>query len=156
MRSTVVGFPQGSTRTPRRASGQRPRCGRTPRTRPRPCWTLCSCWIRSHQPRQSVFDPRSPLRPQSDATPGVDRPTHEAGTMRVNGTLLARIRHRIRVGRLNMRLGIQIAPSTYIAKGAMIQTDSDGRSLGGRIRITEGVTLSHGVMLSPYRAHHLV
>jgi acetyltransferase-like isoleucine patch superfamily enzyme len=70
--------------------------------------------------------------------------------MRVNGTLLARIRHRIRVSRLNRRLGIQIAPSTYIAKGAMIQTDSDGRSLGGRILISEGVTISDGVIIATY------
>ena len=70
--------------------------------------------------------------------------------MRPNGALLERIRHRIRVSRLNMRPGIQIAPATYIAKGAMIQTDSDGRSFGGRILVSEGVTISDGVIIATY------
>src|SRR2546427_3588101 len=70
--------------------------------------------------------------------------------MRPNGALLERIRHRIRVSRLNMRPGIRIAPATYIAKGAMIQTDSDGRSFGGRILVSEGVTISDGVIIATY------
>jgi acetyltransferase-like isoleucine patch superfamily enzyme len=70
--------------------------------------------------------------------------------MRANSTLLARIRHRICVTRLNMRPGIQIASSTYIAKSAMIQTDSDGCSFGGRILISDGVTISDGVILATY------
>ena len=70
--------------------------------------------------------------------------------MRPNGALLERIRHRIRVSRLNMRPGIQIAPATYIAKGAMIQMDSDCRSFGGRILVSEGVTISDGVIIATY------
>jgi acetyltransferase-like isoleucine patch superfamily enzyme len=66
------------------------------------------------------------------------------------GRLLRRIRHRIRVGRLNMRPGIKIAPRTYIAKSAMIQTDSDGCSLGGRILISNGTTISDGVIIATY------
>jgi acetyltransferase-like isoleucine patch superfamily enzyme len=49
-----------------------------------------------------------------------------------------------------MRPGIQIASSTYIAKSAMIQTDSDGCSFGGRILISDGVTISDGVILATY------
>ena len=70
--------------------------------------------------------------------------------MTAKSTLLARIRHRVRVTRLNMRPGIQIASSTYIAKGAMIQTDSDGCSFGGRILVSEGVTISDGVIIATY------
>jgi len=70
--------------------------------------------------------------------------------MRVNRTFLARIRHRIRVRRLNMRAGIQIAPATYIAKSAMIQIDSDGHSFGGRILVAEGVTISDGAIIATY------
>ena len=66
------------------------------------------------------------------------------------GKLLGRIRHRIRVGRLNMRPGIKIGPRTYIAKSAMIQTDSDGRSFGGRIRISNGAAISDGVIIAAY------
>ena len=70
--------------------------------------------------------------------------------MRAKSTLLARIRHRICVTRLNMRPGIQIASSTYIAKSAMIQTASDGHFFGGRVRVSDGVTLSDGVIMATY------
>jgi acetyltransferase-like isoleucine patch superfamily enzyme len=66
------------------------------------------------------------------------------------GTLLDKIRHRIRVGRLNKRPGVKIAPRTYIAKSAMIQTDSDGRSQGGRILISNGTAISDGVIIAAY------
>ena len=66
------------------------------------------------------------------------------------GKLLGRIRQRIRVGRLNMRSGIKIGPRTYIAKSAMIQTESDGRSQGGRILISNGATISDGVIIATY------
>ena len=49
-----------------------------------------------------------------------------------------------------MRPGIKIAPRTYIAKSAMIQTDSDGRSFGGRICISNGAAISDGVILATY------
>jgi len=64
--------------------------------------------------------------------------------------LLARIRHRFRLSRLNMRPGIQIAFSTHIGKGAMFQTDSDGCSFGGRILVSEWVTISDGVIIATY------
>ncbi len=70
--------------------------------------------------------------------------------MRADDTLLERIRHRARVRRMNMRPGIQIAPSTYIAKGAMIQTASDGVLFGGRIIVSEGVIISDGVIIATY------
>lgn len=70
--------------------------------------------------------------------------------MRADGTLLARIRHRIRVSRLNMRPGVRIASSSYIAKSAMLQTDSDGCSFGGRILVSDGVVISDGVIIAPY------
>lgn len=49
-----------------------------------------------------------------------------------------------------MRPGIKIGPHTYIAKSALIQTDSDGHSLGGRILISNGATISDGVIIAPY------
>src|SRR5437870_9515068 len=70
--------------------------------------------------------------------------------MRVKRTFLARIQHRIRVGRLNKRSGIQIDPSTYIARSAMIQIDADGFVLGGRVLVSGGVTISDGVIIAPY------
>jgi acetyltransferase-like isoleucine patch superfamily enzyme len=70
--------------------------------------------------------------------------------MRAYPTLLARMRHRIRVSRLNRRPGIQIALAAHIAKGAMIQTDSDGCSFGGRILVSEGVTISDGAIIAAY------
>jgi acetyltransferase-like isoleucine patch superfamily enzyme len=70
--------------------------------------------------------------------------------MRARGTLLARIRRNIRLRRLNMTPGVKIAVSTYIAPSAMIQTDSDGCSFGGRIVVADGVTLSDGVILATY------
>ena len=70
--------------------------------------------------------------------------------MRANDTLLERIRHWALIRRMNMRPGIQIAPSTYIGKGAMIQTASDGVSFGGRIIISEGVIISDGVIIATY------
>jgi len=70
--------------------------------------------------------------------------------MRTIGTLLERIRQRARVQWMNTRPGIQIAASTYIAKGAMIQTDCDGVSFGGRIIVSEGVIISDGVIVVTY------
>src|SRR5438552_2986834 len=70
--------------------------------------------------------------------------------MRVKRTFLARIQHRIRVGRLNKRSGIQIDPSTYIARSARIQIDADGFVLGGRVLVSEWVTISDGVIIAPY------
>ena len=70
--------------------------------------------------------------------------------MRAIGALVARLRHQIRVKRLNRKAGIRIAPSSYIARSARIQTDFDGRSFGGRILISEGVSVSDGVIITPY------
>src|SRR5262245_6311789 len=70
--------------------------------------------------------------------------------MKDTGTLLARIRHRIRVRRLNRRPGVQIASATWMAWSATIQTESDGCAFGGRIVIAAGVTLSDGVILATY------
>ena len=68
----------------------------------------------------------------------------------MSGTFLARIQHHIRVSRLNMRPGIRFARSTYIAKSASIQTDSDGHVFGGRISVSDGVTISDGVIIATY------
>lgn len=70
--------------------------------------------------------------------------------MRPYRTLLARIRHRIRVKLLNMSPGIRIAVSTYIARSAIIQANSDGSALGGSIVVAEGVAISDGVIVAPY------
>jgi acetyltransferase-like isoleucine patch superfamily enzyme len=63
---------------------------------------------------------------------------------------LARIRRNVRLRRLNMMPGVTIAASTYIAPSAMIQTDPDGGSFGGGIRISDRVVLSDGVILATY------
>jgi acetyltransferase-like isoleucine patch superfamily enzyme len=70
--------------------------------------------------------------------------------VRPNAPLLAQIRHRIRIWRLNRQPGIRIAPSGYIAAGALIQTESDGHAFGGHIVVGDGVTLSDGVILATY------
>jgi acetyltransferase-like isoleucine patch superfamily enzyme len=70
--------------------------------------------------------------------------------MKAKRTFLARIQHRIRVSRLNMRSGIQIDRCTYIARSAMIQTDADGCVFGGRVLVSEGVTISDGVIIAAY------
>jgi acetyltransferase-like isoleucine patch superfamily enzyme len=70
--------------------------------------------------------------------------------MRTVGALLGRLGHQIRVKRLNKRAGIRIAPSSYISRSARIQTDFDGRSFGGRILISDGVSVSEGVIITPY------
>jgi acetyltransferase-like isoleucine patch superfamily enzyme len=49
-----------------------------------------------------------------------------------------------------MRPGVKISRHTYIAKSAMIQTDSDGCSLGGRIVISERAMISDGVIIAAY------
>lgn len=64
--------------------------------------------------------------------------------------IAATLRHRIRLIRLNTKPGIQVARSAYIAKSAMLQTESDGQRFGGRIVIAEGVTLSDGVIIATY------
>jgi acetyltransferase-like isoleucine patch superfamily enzyme len=70
--------------------------------------------------------------------------------MKAKRTFLARIQHRIRLSRLNMRSGVQIDRSTYIARSAMIQIDADGYVLGGRVLVSGGVTISDGVIIAPY------
>jgi acetyltransferase-like isoleucine patch superfamily enzyme len=70
--------------------------------------------------------------------------------MRAKRTFLARVQRRIRVGRLNMRSGIQIHPSTYVVRSAKIQIDADGCVLGGRVLVSEWVTISDGVIIAPY------
>src|SRR6266700_3332045 len=70
--------------------------------------------------------------------------------MKDRRTLLARIQHRFRVSRLNMVSGVQIDRSTYIARSAMIQIDTDGCVLGGRVLVSGGVTISDGVIIAPY------
>jgi len=66
------------------------------------------------------------------------------------GSLLTRLRHRIRVSRLNSKPGYHIAASTYIATSAMIQTESDGTFFGGRVRLSDGVIISDGVVIATY------
>lgn len=66
------------------------------------------------------------------------------------GPPISRFRHWIRVKRLNQKSGIRIAASSYIATSARIQTDFDGRSFGGQILISDGVSLSEGVIITPY------
>lgn len=70
--------------------------------------------------------------------------------MNAKRTFLTTIQHRIRVSRLNMRPGIQIHPSTYIARSARIQTDADGCTFGGRVLVSEGATISDGVIIAAY------
>ncbi len=70
--------------------------------------------------------------------------------MTAHGTLLQRIRRRLRVRWLNLRPGIRIAASTYLANSALIQTASDGRSFGGRIDLADGVSISDGVIVATY------
>jgi len=68
----------------------------------------------------------------------------------VIGAPVSRLRHWIRLKRLNRKSGIRIAASSYIATSARIQTDFDGRSFGGRVLISDGVSLSEGVIITPY------
>ena len=63
---------------------------------------------------------------------------------------LARLRRRIRLARLNRLPGVDVDPSAFIAATAMIQTDSDGCTFGGRVVIGSGVTLSDGVVVATY------
>jgi acetyltransferase-like isoleucine patch superfamily enzyme len=70
--------------------------------------------------------------------------------MRKCSSLAAGFRRRIRMLRLNMKPGIQIARSAYIANSAIIQTNSDGCFFGGRILISEGVRISDGVVIATY------
>ena len=70
--------------------------------------------------------------------------------MRGKRSLLARIQHRFRVSRLNMISGVQIDRSIYIARSAMIQIDTDGCVLGGRIRISKAAIISDGAIIAPY------
>jgi acetyltransferase-like isoleucine patch superfamily enzyme len=49
-----------------------------------------------------------------------------------------------------MRPGVQIAPSAYLARGTKIQTESDGHSFGGRVLVSDGVTISDGVIIATY------
>src|SRR5437773_5929385 len=70
--------------------------------------------------------------------------------MKDRRTLLARIQHRFRVSRLNMVSGVQIDRSIYIARSAMIQIDTDGCVLGGRIRISKAAIISDGAIIAPY------
>jgi acetyltransferase-like isoleucine patch superfamily enzyme len=70
--------------------------------------------------------------------------------MRAVPALLARIRRRARLRRLNAMPGIRIAPSVYLGTGVLLQTDSDGGVFGGRIAIAERAILSDGVILATY------
>jgi acetyltransferase-like isoleucine patch superfamily enzyme len=70
--------------------------------------------------------------------------------MSAHGTLLQRIRGRVRVRWLNTRRGIRIAASAHIANSARIQTACDGRYFGGRIAIADGVIISDGAIVATY------
>ena len=70
--------------------------------------------------------------------------------MKAKRTYLARIQHRIRLSRLNMRSGVKIDRSTYIARSAKIEMDADGYELGGRVLVSGGVTIYDGVIIVPY------
>jgi len=63
---------------------------------------------------------------------------------------LARIRHRLRVARLNAEAGIRIDPATHIAPSARIKLRADGWTSGGRVRIARGVVISDGAIVAPY------
>jgi len=63
---------------------------------------------------------------------------------------LSRMRHRLRVACLNRQPGVQIGGSTWIARSALLQTNSDGTMHGGSISVANGVILSDGVILSTY------
>ena len=65
-------------------------------------------------------------------------------------TLFSRLRIRARILRLNRKPGLQIHNSTYLGKGVLIQTASDGIFFGGQIVISPGVALSDGVILATY------
>jgi acetyltransferase-like isoleucine patch superfamily enzyme len=66
------------------------------------------------------------------------------------GGLLARIRSRARVIRLNLEPEIRIASSATLGRGATIQTASDGRRFGGSVLVRDGVILSDGVVVATY------
>src|SRR6266446_6876310 len=70
--------------------------------------------------------------------------------MRAKRTLLERIRHCVRVARLNKTPGVQIDSSIYIAASSKIQIDTDDCVLGGSVRISKGVIISDGVIIAPY------
>jgi acetyltransferase-like isoleucine patch superfamily enzyme len=65
-------------------------------------------------------------------------------------TLGGRVRHWIRIRRLNRMPGIRVAPSTYLGKGVLIQTACDGGAFGGRVAVADQATLSDGVIIAPY------
>jgi carbonic anhydrase/acetyltransferase-like protein (isoleucine patch superfamily) len=54
------------------------------------------------------------------------------------------------VYRLNLKPGVEIDDSIYIAPNAKIQIDPDGCLLGGCVRVSERVTISDGVLIAPY------
>ncbi len=70
--------------------------------------------------------------------------------MRSLGRLLSRIRHRLRLYRLNRTAGIEIALSTHIATTARIEAVTDGGWRGGRIVIADGVIISEGAIIAAY------
>jgi acetyltransferase-like isoleucine patch superfamily enzyme len=78
------------------------------------------------------------------------RLANEEGIMRTKRSLLGRIQHRFRVSRLNMRSGVQVDRSIYIARSAKIQIDTDRCVIGGRILVSERVTISDGAIIAPY------
>jgi acetyltransferase-like isoleucine patch superfamily enzyme len=70
--------------------------------------------------------------------------------MKAKRSFLANIRHRLRVARLNMTPSVQVDRSIYIAASAKIQIDTDGCAFGGSVLISEGATISDGVIIAPY------
>jgi acetyltransferase-like isoleucine patch superfamily enzyme len=70
--------------------------------------------------------------------------------MKSEGNVLARIRNRLRVWRLNSNPEIKIGSVAYLASTAMLQTNSDGKRFGGKISIGDGVTVSDGVIIATY------
>ena len=64
--------------------------------------------------------------------------------------MLERMRMRARIRRLNRVPGVRIASSVHLARGAMIQTASDGVALGGRIVISDRVAVSDGAVIASY------
>lgn len=62
----------------------------------------------------------------------------------------ASLRRRVRIAWLNAQPGIRVARSVRLASSALLQTESDGHAFGGRIVISDGVTLSDGAILATY------
>jgi len=70
--------------------------------------------------------------------------------MKSDVNVLVKVRNRLRAWRLNSNPGIKIGDPAYLAATAMLQIKSDGKHFGGKISISDGVTVSDGVIIATY------